>query len=228
MDQNDVTSILDSIASLLESSNSERVYNVAGKKIKEITGTDLFCFIYSKNKLIQDFYTPFKQFQNNEMQEFLIKKIKTITGATSHTSASLPSSLQKKGITTVQIIPLIKNTNTAGFLVLFTKKDLSLPEKTISLISIYGGIVLLLLSNIKDKNEAEQKVESRDNYISYASHEIRNPLTSINGYIQLLYLKLANTNTSEARWIKELDKESKKLTSRVIKLLDVKQIKKLK
>jgi len=58
-----------------------------------------------------------------------------------------------------------------------------------------------------------------------AAHEFRTPLTTISGYIQLLYNKLANSKKIESTWIKNLSYENVRLTNLVKELLDINKVK---
>ncbi|MBI3981258.1 hypothetical protein HY345_04640 [Candidatus Microgenomates bacterium] len=48
-------------------------------------------------------------------------------------------------------------------------------------------------------------------------HQLYTPLTSIRGYIQLLQTTIRK-NSREEKWLKELDKESKRLTKMIMEV----------
>ena len=79
-----------------------------------------------------------------------------------------------------------------------------------------------LLEEIEFRKEAEHK---KDEFISIASHELKTPLTSVKGYIQLLQRSLDKGNKELAR--NHLDKASiqlEKLNELIVDLLDISKI----
>ncbi|WP_316799211.1 hybrid sensor histidine kinase/response regulator [Pedobacter frigidisoli] len=79
-----------------------------------------------------------------------------------------------------------------------------------------------LLEEIEFRKEAEHK---KDEFISIASHELKTPLTSVKGYIQLLQRSLDKDNKELAR--NHLDKASiqlEKLNDLIVDLLDISKI----
>lgn len=76
-----------------------------------------------------------------------------------------------------------------------------------------------------DVTERKQQDEKKDEFISIASHELKTPLTSIKGYIQILERKLHNTTDPELK--KYLDRTNEyiqKLQRLISDLLDVSKI----
>lgn len=79
-----------------------------------------------------------------------------------------------------------------------------------------------LLAEIEFRKEAENK---KDEFISIASHELKTPLTSVKGYIQLLQRSLNKGDTSTA--ISHLGKANtqlQKLNELIVDLLDMSKI----
>ncbi|RZK15482.1 MAG: hybrid sensor histidine kinase/response regulator [Pedobacter sp.] len=79
-----------------------------------------------------------------------------------------------------------------------------------------------LLEEIEFRKQAEQK---KDEFISIASHELKTPLTSVKGYIQLLQRSLNKDNKEMAQ--NHLEKASiqlEKLNELIVDLLDISKI----
>ncbi|KQN34513.1 histidine kinase [Pedobacter sp. Leaf41] len=79
-----------------------------------------------------------------------------------------------------------------------------------------------LLKEIEFRKQAEQK---KDEFISIASHELKTPLTSVKGYIQLLQRSLNKDNKEIAQ--NHLEKASiqlEKLNELIVDLLDISKI----
>jgi two-component system sensor histidine kinase/response regulator len=79
-----------------------------------------------------------------------------------------------------------------------------------------------LLEEIEFRKEAERK---KDEFISIASHELKTPLTSVKGYVQLLERSIAKEDTETVK--KHLTKaqaQLEKLNSLIADLLDISKI----
>lgn len=76
--------------------------------------------------------------------------------------------------------------------------------------------------------EAEAAVRMRDEFLSVASHELKTPITSLVGYVQLLQRLLQRDGVLEApvveRALRTLDSQSTRLARLVAQLLDVSRV----
>ncbi|WP_462219252.1 sensor histidine kinase [Ferruginibacter sp.] len=74
--------------------------------------------------------------------------------------------------------------------------------------------------------QADAFIVKKDEFISTASHELKTPVTSIKGYVQLLqYTFKKEGNTKAAGLLKRVDMQVNKLANLISDLLDVKKIK---
>lgn len=133
--------------------------------------------------------------------------------------------LKAMGIQTTIFIPLSYQGESIGVLTLNSSKDESFDDKQMSVLTLFGSMSSLAIKKSQMYSETKKALEIRDMFISMAAHELRTPLTSINGYIQLLYGKLAGREGVEGKWMHELFEESKRLTSLVKELLEVNRLK---
>ncbi len=92
-----------------------------------------------------------------------------------------------------------------GFITLSAVKLTHEQKETLE---IYSSLVGIVVQSLQHKA-----------FLSYASHEIRNPLTSISGYIQLIDRKLAKKESVNPRWVKALLQEVNRLDLLVKALL---------
>ncbi len=129
------------------------------------------------------------------------------------------------GIQSANIIPLYTKDQSVEFILLYMDRQEELPTDTAKALTIYSHIAIMAITRARLQDESKRALEIRDRFISLASHELRTPLTSLHGYIQLLHAKMADKDTVESRWVKELHVESIRLTTLVKELLDVNRIK---
>jgi len=132
--------------------------------------------------------------------------------------------LEKNGIKSIIIIPLSYRTETIGIMILYSLRDQYFTHKESNILRLYGSMASFALIKTRLHEETKNALALRDKFISLASHELRTPLTSLNGYIQLLYGKMANKNTVESRWVEELYHESIRLTNIVKEIIHINRI----
>lgn len=91
-----------------------------------------------------------------------------------------------------------------------------------------GNALSIIAADLSLQKEAqEQKIvmEKKDEFITIASHELKTPVTSIKGYVQLLkYNFEKDGNEMAANLLTKVDSQINKLTTLISDLLDVKKI----
>lgn len=76
-------------------------------------------------------------------------------------------------------------------------------------------------TDIEEQKEAEKK---KDEFLSIASHELKTPLTSIKGYVQLLQRLDKDDNQLPAQFLERTESQVDKLDSLIADLLDISKI----
>lgn len=117
-----------------------------------------------------------------------------------------------------------------GEVVLSRKEGIVLPL-LLSMNTIQMGgskaisIIVTDLSLQKESQQHKKAMDKKDEFISIASHELKTPVTSIKGYVQLLRYNFEKEgNTVAAEMLGKVDTQINKLTSLIGDLLDVKKM----
>lgn len=91
-----------------------------------------------------------------------------------------------------------------------------------------GPALSMIVTDISSQKEAMKQrkaIEQKDEFISIASHELKTPVTSIKGYIQLLGLSFDKEGNADAvALLHKADNQVNKLANLINELLDVKKI----
>ncbi len=88
------------------------------------------------------------------------------------------------------------------------------------------GRIQMWVGSSTDIQELKEQEQQKDFFISMASHELKTPITSIKGYIQLLQITHANSGDDIlTKSLKSVDKLIERLTSLISDLLDLSKIK---
>jgi len=88
------------------------------------------------------------------------------------------------------------------------------------------GNIQMWVGSSTDIQEIKEMEQQKDYFISVASHELKTPLTSIKGYVQLLQMMHEKSEDSFLRnALSTMDRQIKTLTKLISELLDVSKIK---
>jgi len=132
--------------------------------------------------------------------------------------------LGREDIKSHVLIPLSYPKGTMGVLIIHSPRDEKLTAKQQNDLKLFGLLVSLVIKKTQLYSETKKALEVRDLFISMAAHELRTPITTIHGYMQLLNNKMKEENTPQARWVRDLYVETLRLTSLVNKLLETSRI----
>jgi signal transduction histidine kinase len=88
-----------------------------------------------------------------------------------------------------------------------------------------SGQIVAAVSIFQDITELRQVDRMKDEFLSVASHELKNPLTVLKGYVQLLLRDSARVEPArEAQMLGVIDREVNRLTHLINVMLDVSRI----
>ncbi len=132
--------------------------------------------------------------------------------------------LVKAGVKSVLFIPLSYKNQRFGVLIIRSYINRHFTNRELDILKLFGSMANLAIHKTKLYYETQKALETRDSFISAASHELKTPLTSIKGYVQLLQRKFYKKKTPEANWIKQLSRESLRLNNLINEFLELNKI----
>jgi PAS domain S-box-containing protein len=89
-----------------------------------------------------------------------------------------------------------------------------------------GGNIQMWVGSSTDIQQIKEQEQQKDYFISMASHELKTPLTSVKGYVQMLKVMHEKSEDSFLRnALNTMDRQIKTLTKLISELLDVSKIK---
>jgi signal transduction histidine kinase len=122
-------------------------------------------------------------------------------------------------------VPLAARERTLGVLSLVTSTSgRQYTDAEITLSEELARRAALAIDNASLYEQAQQAVQTRDQFISIASHDLKTPITSIKGYADLLARRAArdgNINPRDQRAIQIIQEEAARLNQLIELLLDV-------
>lgn len=122
-------------------------------------------------------------------------------------------------------IPLQYDRKAIGVITLNSKKDTTFTNSEYDTLKVFGSIATLKIRNVQLLAQTQEALQTRDLFISMASHELKTPLTTILGYTQLLERQALKNERVPSEWIFSLKKETLRLNQLIKELLEVNSIK---
>ncbi len=131
---------------------------------------------------------------------------------------------QLNGLKTIVFIPLSFKGEKIGVISIEFSEHKSFDKSYLNALSLFGTMASLAIKKAQLYDETKRAIQTRDYFISMASHELRTPISSIKGYTELLNKRLSNSNSQESKWTNLLSKEVYRLTQLVNELLEINNI----
>ena len=133
--------------------------------------------------------------------------------------------LKAAGIRSTIFIPLTYKGKSIGVLTVNSKKNQEFSYYQLHILQLFGAMASLGIQKTQLYDDISKALSTRDMFISMAAHELRTPITTISGYVQLLMTKIKDTQGVSALWTQELAKEVDRLSLLVKELLEINRIK---
>lgn len=132
---------------------------------------------------------------------------------------------KKSHVNLFAFIPLSYRKKSIGVLSLNYNRREPLTTEQLKILKILGSLASLVIRKMQYYRETKSALETRDLFISLASHEFRTPLTAIKIYAELINLKLPNPDDPERKISENLLRAIDRLTGLINEFLQLDQIK---
>ncbi len=157
--------------------------------------------------------------------------ISNVSGEFWFDSASTPEhliQLDRLATSALIVVPLFSRSRTLGLMILARSGDSpAFGDGDLPMAIDLGHRVSLAIDNSLLYDRAQSVVQQREEFISTASHELKTPLTTVKGYLQLLNRQIRRDDVDLERVVhftQELDDQVRRLEDLVSDLLDVSRI----
>ncbi|OGH10574.1 MAG: hypothetical protein A2857_06820 [Candidatus Levybacteria bacterium RIFCSPHIGHO2_01_FULL_36_15] len=214
---------------LLEPMNQNQIYETIVSESIKLVKAEYGSILLAQDGTLKRVYTNSPEYYQIKARRkgFAYKAYKThrpfVLGV-KHIKNMNPK-IRQMGIKSIIAIPLSYRNSSVGVLTFQSSRIQHFTSKDLNLLKLLGSFVSQRIRNINLLDETKKALETRNQFISMAAHEFRTPLTSINGYVQLLQNKFnSNSVPRESKWVNELAFETSRLTSLVNDLLEINKI----
>lgn len=134
------------------------------------------------------------------------------------------SILLKSGLTQV-VIPINREVKVIGILILESRNASAIPNETLSFLSRLSDHAAIAISNAQLYTAVQAANLAKSDFISFVSHELKTPMTSIRGFTDLLAAGVVGqVNDAQANFLKTIRSNVDRMATLVSDLADVSRI----
>jgi PAS domain S-box-containing protein len=141
----------------------------------------------------------------------------------------LLASLRDVGVESYMVVPLIIRGRPAGAISMMSvdpRRRYSQEDLTVA--TELAARAAVAVDNARLYRDAREAVMARDEFLSVAAHELRTPMTSLRGFVQLAMRQLDRDGTLDPGQVRQalkvIDHQSRKLSNLISQLLDVSRL----
>lgn len=212
----------------LEPLSVDKTCEVVVKEAMQLVNAEFGSIFLNEKNQLRRAYTTTKEFKKInprkdgntykvfKSKEPLVVDIRELKDAHPH--------LKKIGIGSILLVPLLYKDKAIGVLSLQSYENIQFSRHELNLLKVYGSLASMAIKKNQQYDSAKKAIELRDMFMAMASHELRTPITVINGYIQMLYKKMHNKEGIESVWVDRLYSENSRLINLIKELLEVNRI----
>ncbi len=143
--------------------------------------------------------------------------------------AELLASIREVGVESCMVVPLMIRGRPAGAISFmsvdprrrYSTEDLVLADE-------FAARAAAAVDNARLYRDAKDAVRARDEFLSVAAHELKTPMTSLRGFVQLAMRQLDRDGTPDPIQVRQalrvIDQQSRKLSNLISQLLDVSRL----
>lgn len=124
------------------------------------------------------------------------------------------------------LIPLSFQRKKIGVLAVYSKKNVNFTQKELKLLKHFAPLATLAIYNAQLRSDLLEALQTRDLFISMASHELRTPITALYTHAQLMERKIREQKPINVETMLLFEKQIRRITLLVNELLQLHNIQK--
>ncbi|MBI3979907.1 MAG: GAF domain-containing protein [Chloroflexi bacterium] len=140
-------------------------------------------------------------------EPIVLRKVDEAGSALEHTRVVA----RAEGLRSVVATPLVERGKLVGVLLTGWTTPQTLPATELHLAQTLGDLFALAIDNARLYESVRQEVRLREEFLAAAAHELKTPLTSLQGYSQLLLRRAPAAGNGERRALAAIDRSARRI-----------------
>lgn len=217
---------------LLYPLNLEETYKVIVDEAIKLVDADEGLIIFDQGGSLRVVYGSFPAAFSIKIRKkgFAYRAFKKNESFVVHTEQQFeelnPKAAKSYGLKSIVFVPLSNKGESVGVLAIRSyKKGKSLKKRDLRILKLFGSFASLAIRKTQLFDDVRQALETRDLFISMASHELKTPLTSVVGYFHLIKDKTEKQKPVPKKWMDDWEFEINRLKQLVEDFLEINRIK---
>ncbi|NJL96194.1 MAG: GAF domain-containing protein [Anaerolineae bacterium] len=124
---------------------------------------------------------------------------------------------------TLLVVPIRRESQTIGVLIVEADRDNAFDEEAQALIARLGDRAAIAIENARLYNEVKRANQVKSEFIGVVAHELKNPMTSISGYADLM-LQMSQLPDREMTFVQRIRDSVTRMQQLVLDLSDISRI----
>lgn len=209
----------------------QETYKTIGREALLLSeGAEALIHVKKQGELLQNVYRSSNSVRPVDIRKkgYAYKALKTGQSFLVHKDrfGSIHPELIKQNIQSTLFIPLSYQSKRTGVLVIRFYEHKEFSQEAIEMLNLFGSLASMSIRKMQLSEDMKKALQTRDLFISMASHELKTPLTTISVYVQLILEKTLRGEKIDEKWAKSLSQETARLKQLVNELLQINQIEK--
>jgi len=215
----------------LQSLTPQQTYKTVVKEAVRLLNADEGTIILSKNKKLVRAYASFTAITKHEVTPHGRTYNALKTGIPKvyliRNEKDIQPEIYKFGFQSIIFIPFSYRIKAKGVLNIFIRQRVKILKNETFKLRLFGTMISEALYKAEQFEKAENAIKARDHFIALASHELKNPLTSILMNAQLIKKICSEEKKPDTRIIDSLVTQALWLSKLVDETLNVRNLKKV-
>lgn len=208
---------------MLEQNSLNELYTLIFNEVVKLVKVKHASIYLYQNKKLERVYSTIPENQQVKVRRkgFTYKAYKTrkIQHIPAHDVTAVHKQVASYSIHSVLMIPLTYRKKCIGVLSVDSHQETFSSEELESL-KLFASMATLTINRLIMQKENDQALEIRQQFIAHAAHEFRTPLTTIQGYAQMLKRKAPEVSDKTSKWLRSIENEVKRLIQLTNELVD--------
>lgn len=208
---------------LLEQNSIGDLYKNIFQEVVKLVKVKHVSIYLSQNNRLKRVYSTIPEEQQVKLRRngytYSAYKTKQIQLVTAQEVLRVHQRVSTYKIKTVLLIPLTYRNRCIGVLSVDSSQE-KFSDEELAVLKLFASMATLTINRLLMQEENDRALSIRQQFIAHAAHEFRTPLTTIQGYSQMIKRKISSSDERIVKWLHSIENEVGRLIQLTNELVD--------